>query len=304
MEKKIGVIGVGAMGIGMVGNLVKEGYTVTAFDIDAQRIAAAEEKGAAGAASQEGVGKASDVVITSLPSPQAFEETVLGESGLLKGLRSGAYIIDMSTIDPVTTRNVHEIAQSKGIRTMDAPVSGGPQGAAAGTMSIMVGGNKEDFEACSEIFEVLGGKVFHVGPIGAGQTIKICNNALAAVHTAALGEVLLAGVKAGVDLKMLVDVIQSSSGNCWMLENFFHKTVLQNKYDPPLFTLDLMKKDVGLYLKTAEAMKIPSILSSIAYQLYTAGQSTGKGREDHTAVVQVVEDMAGEKIGVIDNPKE
>ena len=143
-----------------------------------------------------------------------------------------------------------------------------------------------------------------MGPIGAGQTIKICNNALAAVHTVALGEVLLAGVKAGVDLKMLVDVIQSSSGNCWMLENFFHTTVLQNKYDPPLFTLDLMKKDVGLYLKTAEAMKIPSILSSIAYQLYTAGQSIGKGREDHTAVVQVVEDMAGEKIGVIDNPEE
>lgn len=304
MEKKIGVIGVGAMGIGMVGNLVKEGYTVTAFDIDAQRIAAAEEKGAAGAASQEEVGMASDVVITSLPSPQAFEETVLGENGLLKGLRSGSYIIDMSTIDPVTTRNVHEIAKSKGVCTMDAPVSGGPQGAAAGTMSIMVGGDKEDFETCSDIFNVLGGKVFHVGPIGAGQTIKICNNALAAVHTVALGEVLLAGVKAGVDLKMLVDVIQSSSGNCWILENFFHKTVLQNKYDPPLFTLDLMQKDVGLYMKTAEAMKIPSILSSIAYQLYTAGQSTGKGRADHTAVVQVVEDMAGEKIGVINNPEQ
>ena len=304
MEKKIGIIGVGAMGIGMLGNLIKAGYAVTVFDIDAQRIAAAEEKGASGAASHEAVGKVSDVVVTSLPSPQAFEETVLGESGLLKGLRSGAYVIDMSTIDPVTTRNVHEIAKSKGVRTMDAPVSGGPQGAAAGTMSIMVGGDKEDFEACKEIFEVLGGKVFHVGPIGAGQTIKICNNALAAVHTAALGEVLLAGVKAGVDLKMLVDVIESSSGNCWTLQNFFHKTVLQNKYDPPLFTLDLMKKDVGLYLKTAEAVKIPSILSSMAYQLYTAGQSAGKGQKDHTAVVQVIEDMAGEKIGVVDNPKE
>jgi 3-hydroxyisobutyrate dehydrogenase-like beta-hydroxyacid dehydrogenase len=170
-------------------------------------------------------------------------------------------------------------------------------------MSIMVGGSKEDFETCSEIFEVLGGKVFHVGPIGAGQTIKICNNALAAVHTAALGEVLLAGVKAGVDLKMLVDVIQSSSGNCWVMEYFFHNTVFQNKYVPPLFTLDLMRKDVGLYLKTAEALKIPSIMSSAAYQLYTAGQSTGKGQEDHTAVVKVVEEMAGEKIGVIENPE-
>lgn len=299
MEKKAGVVGVGAMGIGMVGMLLKNGYQVTVFDLNADAVERAVAKGAAAAESPADVGKVSDMVITSLPFPEAFEETVLGEKGLLKGMRSGTYIIDMSTIDPVTTRTVHEAAASQGVRTMDAPVSGGPQGAAAGTMSIMVGGAEEDYEACSEILNVLGGKVFHVGPIGAGQTVKICNNALAAVHTVALGEVLLTGVKAGVDLKVLTDVIRSSSGGCWVLENFFPKTVLRNRYEPPLFTLDLMRKDVGLYMKTAEALKNPSIMSSIAYQFYTAGQSTGKGGKDHTAVVQVVEEMAGSKVGAV-----
>jgi 3-hydroxyisobutyrate dehydrogenase len=299
MGKKAGIIGIGAMGSGMVGVLLENGYTVTAFDLNADALKAIEKKGVTVAASPMAVGKVSDVVITSLPSPQAFEDVVLGEKGLLKGMTSGTYIIDMSTIDPVTTRSVHEIAASQGVRTLDAPVSGGPQGAASGTMSVMAGGAKEDFETCQEILNILGGKVFYVGPIGSGQTIKICNNAMAAVHTVAMAEALLTGVKAGVDLKMLVDVIRSSSGNCWTLENFFPKTVLQNQYDPPLFTLDLMQKDVGLFMKTAEAMKSPTIMSAVAYQFYTAGQTTGKGSQDHTSVVQLIEALAGEKIGTI-----
>ena len=300
MQKKIGVIGVGAMGSGMVGVLRSHDYAVTVFDVNNEAVKAVEQQGAIPALSPEAIGKASDVVITSLPSPQAFEETVLGENGLLKGLRPGAYIIDMSTIDPVTTRSVHAAAASAGVRTLDAPVSGGPQGAATGTLAIMVGGETADYEACLEILNLLGKKVFHVGPIGAGQTVKICNNALAAVHTVALGEVLLTGVKAGVDLKVLTDVFRSSSGNCWILENFFPKTVLRGQYEPPLFALDLMRKDVNMYMKTAEALKVPSIMSAVAYQFYTAGQSTGKGGKDHTAVVQMVEELAGGQIGTID----
>ena len=146
---------------------------------------------------------------------------------------------------------------------------------------------------------ILGGKVFHVGHIGAGQTIKICNNALAAVHTVALAEAILTGVKAGVDLKILVEVIRGSSGNCWTLENFFPKTVLRNQYDPPLFALDLMQKDVGLYMKTAEAVKSPTLMRALAYQIYTAGQNTGRGKKDQTSIVQVIEDLAGSKIGTI-----
>jgi len=296
MEKNIGFIGLGAMGSGMVGMLLKNGYPVICFDLNSEVVQAATENGARAAESPAEVGKASDIVITSLPSPRIFQETVLGKQGVLKGLRPGAYIIDMSTIDPVTTRTVHEVAASQGVRTLDAPVSGGPPRAAEGTLAIMVGGDTEDYKACLEIFNVLGGNVLHVGPIGAGQTVKVCNNALCAVHTVVLGEVLLTGVEAGVDPKVLIDVFRESSGNCYMIEHRFPKTVLQDNYDQPSFSMDLMKKDVGLYMKTAQDMKIPSIMSSAAYQVYTAGQSSGKGQKDHTAVVQVIEEMAGKKI--------
>lgn len=296
MKKNIGFIGLGAMGSGMVALLLKNDYPVTCFDINSDVVQAATQKGAREAESPEAVGRASDIIITSLPSPQVVEDTILGDNGVLKGTRPGGYIIDMSTTDPVTTRKVHDAAVSQGVRTLDAPVSGGPIRAAEGTLAIMVGGDKEDFNACAEVFNILGSNVFHIGPIGAGQTVKICNNALSAVHTAVMGEVLLTGVEAGVPPGVMLDVFRESSGNCYMIEHRIPKTVLHEKYEPPSFSMDLMKKDMGLYLKTAEAMKIPSIITSAAYQIYTAGQSSGKGQKDHTAVVQVIEEMAGKKV--------
>jgi 3-hydroxyisobutyrate dehydrogenase len=296
MKKHIGFIGLGAMGSGMTGMLLKNGYPVTCFDINPDAVKAAIKKGAIAAESPAAAGKESDIIILSLPSPKIVEETILGDQGVLKGLRSGAYIIDMSTTDPVTTRKINEIATSKGIRTLDAPVSGGPVRAAEGTLSIIVGGSKEDYEACLEVFNILGSNVFHVGPIGAGQTVKICNNAISAVHTAVMGEVLLTGGEAGVDPKVMLDVFRESSGGCYMIEHRIPKTVLTDKYDPPSFSMDLMAKDIGLYLKTAQEMKIPSIITGTAYQIYTAGQSSGKGKKDHTAVVQVIEEMTGKKI--------
>ena len=296
MKKNIGFIGLGAMGSGMVEMLLKNDYPVTCFDINSETVEAAKKKGARSADSPAAVGEASDIVITSLPSPQIVQDTIAGDQGVLKGIRSGCYIVDMSTTDPVTTRNLNDIATSQGVPTLDAPVSGGPIRAAEGTLAIMVGGDTEDFNACVDVFNILGNNVFHVGPIGAGQTVKICNNALSAVHTAVMGEVLLTGVEAGVDPKVMLDVFRESSGNCYMIEHRIPKTVLGGKYDPPSFSMDLMKKDVGLYLKTAEAMKIPSVITSVAYQIYTAGQSSGKGQKDHTAVVQVMEEMAGKKV--------
>jgi 2-hydroxymethylglutarate dehydrogenase len=296
MKKDIGFIGLGAMGSGMVEMLLKNGYSVNCFDINSDSVQAAVTKGAVAAGSPAGVGKESDIIILSLPSPRIVQDTILGDQGVLKGLHPGAYIIDMSTTDPATTRNIHEVAASHGVRTLDAPVSGGPIRAAEGTLAIMVGGSEEDFEACLDVFNVLGSNVFHVGPIGAGQTVKICNNALSAVHTAVIGEVLLTGVEAGVDPKVMLDVFRESSGNCYMIEYRIPKTVLQDKYEPPSFSMELMIKDVGLYLKTAQEMNIPSIITGTVYQIYTAGQSSGKGKKDHTAVVQVIEEMAGKKI--------
>ena len=296
MKKKIGFIGLGAMGSGMVGMLLKNGYQVTCFDINPEAIQKAVKKGALAADSPVGVGKETDIIILSLPSPRSVEETTLGDQGVLKGLQPGAYIIDMSTTDPVTTRKINDAAVSQGVHTLDAPVSGGPVRAEEGTLSIIVGGSKEDFESVLDIFNILGSNVFLVGPIGAGQTVKICNNAISAVHTAVMGEVLLTGVEAGVDPKVMLDVFRESSGGCYMIEHRIPSTVLGEKYDPPSFSTDLMVKDVGLYLKTAREMKIPSIITGTTYQIYTAAQSSGKGPKDHTAVVQVIEEMTGKKI--------
>ncbi|KJS19691.1 MAG: hypothetical protein VR72_17685 [Clostridiaceae bacterium BRH_c20a] len=301
MTKKAGVVGIGLMGSGMAQNLLKGGYDVWVYDVNQEAIDDLTTKGARKAKSPREIGENSDVVLMSLPAVSIVEEAVLGDEGLLKGLKEGSYIIDLSTIDPVTTRRIHNEAKAKGVKTLDAPVSGGPQGAAAGTLSIMVGGDETDFEACKEIFSVIGKNVFHVGPIGAGQTIKLCNNALASVHTVALGEVLLTGVRAGVKLDKLVEVISNSSGDCWILRNFFPKTVLVDKYDPPLFTLNLMHKDVGLYIKTAEEMGVTSIITSLAYQMYKAGKATEKGQLDHTSVVKMVEELSNGKIGTINS---
>jgi 3-hydroxyisobutyrate dehydrogenase-like beta-hydroxyacid dehydrogenase len=300
MPKRVGVIGVGSMGRGMVQTLLKNGYKPTIYDISPGAVTAMVALGAVSAPSPKEVGKASDVVVTSLPNQAVVEATITGEAGLLEGMSPGCYVIDMSTIDPGTTRRLHEQAAARGVHTIDAPVSGGPQAASSGSLTIMVGGTKEDYEACLDILNVLGKTVVHVGPIGAGQTVKLCNNAAAAAQTVIMGEVLLTGVKAGVDLKVLVKAIGSASGNCWILQNFFPKTVLAGKYDPPLFSLDLMVKDLGLYMKTIQELGIPSVMASLAYQIYSAGQATGKGKEDHTGVVRVGEALAGAAIGVIE----
>jgi len=219
MKKNIGFIGLGAMGSGMVAMLLKNDYPVTCYDINSDVVQAAIEKGATAAGSPAETGKESDIVILSLPSPRIVEDTVLGDQGVLKGLHPGACIIDMSTTDPVVTRAIDQAAASCGVRTLDAPVRGGPIRAAEGTLAIMVGGSPEDYKACLEIFDIPGGNVFHVGPVGAGQTVKISNNALSAVHTAVIGEVLLTGAEAGVDPKVMLDVFRESSGNCYMIEH-------------------------------------------------------------------------------------
>lgn len=301
MKKRMGIIGVGAMGEGIAKTLLEAGFTVNAYDVNQEALEKVSSLGAVVANNPAGVGSNSDVVITSLPNPEIFEDIIIGAGSLLDSMESGSFILDMSTIDPGTTKRINRLAGEKGIHTLDAPLSGGPAAAASGTLTIIVGGAKEDFEALNDIFDVLGQNIYHVGPVGAGQTVKVCNNAAAAVHTVVTGEVLLAGVKAGVDLKVLADAISSASGSSWILQNFFPKTVLKGAYSPPLFTLDLMLKDLGLYIKTVEELGLPSLTASLAHQMYKAGHTTGKGKEDHTGVVRIIEELSGFKIGVVED---
>lgn len=299
MAKQIGFIGVGNMGRGMVRNLLKAGYTVRVFDLNPEAVSAVEKDGAIACSSVKEVAEPSEVVLTSLPSVAAFTSTVLNEDGVIANMASGGYLIDMSTIDAGTTRKVHEEGKKRGIKTLDAPVSGGPQGAAAGTLSIMVGGDAADFEACKPIFEAMGKNIVYCGRSGAGQIVKLCNNMLGAAHTVALGEALITGVKAGVSLDVLVKAIRTSSGNSWILENFATKTIFKGDYTP-LFHLNLMHKDVGLYLRTAEEAGVPSFIGSLTYQLYNTAKINGKGSLDHTAVCQMLEEIANSRIGTLE----
>lgn len=302
--KKIGLIGLGNMGGGMALNLLEAGFTLTIYDINEDTCTPLQGDTCNVASSPAEVGKNSEIVITSLPSPESFVESCCGESGLLENMAPGSFIIDMSTIDPVTTREIHELAMQKNIHTLDAPVSGGPQGARTGTLSIMVGGRKEDFEALKFLFDVLGQNVNYLGDIGSGQMVKLCNNAIAATHTAVLGEVMLTGVKVGLDLETMSNVFKASAGDCWILRNFFPKTVFKNKYEPPLFSINLMVKDLDLYLRTAKATGITNVLASTTFQFYNSAKALGNGNKDHTSVVQVAETMSNYKLGTIPDPTE
>lgn len=299
MNKTIGFIGCGNMGKGMVKNLLKAGNKVKVFDVNEEAAKALAADGAVPTKSVKECAQGAEVVMLSLPSPEAVEKSITGPEGVLEVLQPGSYIIDLSTIDPDTTKRIHSIAAAKGIRTLDAPVSGGPHGAASASLSVMVGGDKEDFEAVRDILSVIGDpkKIVYCGPIGSGQVVKLCNNTAAAIQTIALAETLLMGVKAGVDLKVLVESFKASSANCYTLEDRFPKTVFRDNYEPPVFALYLMHKDVSLYMATAMSLKVPSPIAALANEYYTVAMNHGKEKMDYTVVCKQLEEIANSRIG-------
>jgi 3-hydroxyisobutyrate dehydrogenase-like beta-hydroxyacid dehydrogenase len=288
--KMIGFVGVGSMGKGMVSNLLKKGYSVTIYDVDKMKVDQLCQIGAKSATNIAELAKVSDAVVLSLPSVTAVEETA---EGLITNARAGIYILDASTIDPVTTKRIAAKAMEKGIKFLDCPVSGGPTGAKNGTLTSMVGApTADDFEVAKDLLSAFANNIICVGEVGAGQTVKIVNNILAAIHTVALGEALIAGTKAGVELGVLADAISKSSGKSFIIEYFAPNSILRGNYDNPLFMLKLMNKDVSLYKKMADDLGIPSFLSSIAKAFYTAAVNKGWGDKDHTVICRVLEELS------------
>lgn len=304
--KKIGVVGIGNMGSGIAQTLLKGGYEVAVYSrrcgragFDWEQDETVRPLVKAGAVVMPGlheIAAFSDLVITSLPMPEDVEAVCTGADGLLEHMAPGSYLVDTSTIDVETTRRIHEKAAEKGIRTLDAPVSGGPQGAKNGTMTMMVGGEKPDFDACMPVFQCIGGNINYMGPIGTGQMVKLCNQALSATQSAVLGEVFVVGRKAGLDLDAMVNVIRTSSGDCWMLDNFFPETVLAKTYEPPKFALRMMLKDIDLYMRTAKSLQAPSTISGVVCQMFSAAMAMGNAERDVTSVVQVSEELGRQKI--------
>ena len=288
---QIGFIGIGVMGRPMSLNLLKAGHNVSIFARHPEKPEVQEvlNAGAKLAPSPRAVAIASDLVITMVPNSAQVEEVVNGPQGILEGARKGLIIVDMSTIAPSTSRKLAKIAAEQGAHFLDAPVSGGSQGAINGTLTIMVGGDRKVFEQALPVLEAMGKKenIFYVGPHGAGEVVKIVNNILCG----AIAESFVLGVKAGADVETMAKIIGVSSGASWQLANQFPIRAFNGSFQPGFMT-DLLHKDLGLALDLAAESQTPVALTALTRQLYEMARAAGFGREDYTSLLKVLEKMA------------
>ncbi|HXM57977.1 MAG TPA: 3-hydroxyisobutyrate dehydrogenase, partial [Candidatus Dormibacteraeota bacterium] len=293
MGKKIGFIGLGTMGLPMASNLLDAGHSLRVYDVDASRAPLLDGRDAEPCGSPRDAASGADVVITMLPASRHVLAAMLGPDGAVEGVRPGATVIDMSTIDPGTTRRVAEAVATRGGRMLDAPVSGGSIGARDATLTIMVGGDPEVLEAHRDVLRALGERIVHCGPIGMGETVKLANNLLAGTSMVGVAEAFALGVRAGVDPKTLLEVIETSSGNCWNLRNLpvpgLVPSAPVNRDFAPGFMVDLMHKDLGLALGAGAELGLPLTLTAVAHQLYGLASRHGHGRLDMSAVAKLLE---------------
>src|SRR5262245_55397982 len=286
---RIGFIGVGTMGLPMAKNLVKKGFTVVAYDLNQDAVKAATAAGMTAAATAAEAVATADLVVTMLPSSPHVEAVYTGDGGVISAARKGTLCVDMSTIDPAVSRRVAAEAKERGVRFMDAPVSGGVPRATDGTLAIMVGAAPEDFKEAVPALSAMGANVILVGPVGSGEVAKLCNNLVAGVAVVALSEAFRIAEAFGVDPSVVTDVISKSSGNTWAMEHMHPvpglvaKAASSNDYKPGFMT-DLMCKDLGLAVDAARARRVPVFVAPAAQQLYRLASSHGLGRRDFTSV--------------------
>ena len=294
---KIGFIGLGIMGKPMAQNLMEAGYPLSFY---ARRPEVIQEMTAAGAffmSSPKAVAESTDIVMTIVTADAQVREVMLGPDGVLEGAYEGQLIVDLSTISPITIREIADIAAKKGVHVMDAPVSGGDTGAKTGTLTIITGGSREDFNRSLEILKVLGKEenIFHVGQVGTGQTVKMVNQFIGGITIAAIAEALVLGIKAGADPEKMCRVISVSSGNSALFQARAQDYLLKNYFEPAFF-LDLMKKDMDIGITMAKTLNIPTPIGSAAYQMFLAASGMGMGKMDFSAVCKAIETLSGVKI--------
>ncbi len=296
--EKIGFIGLGIMGLPMAKNLLKAGFDLAFYARRAEVIEEMEEAGARAVDSSRAVAEQTDIIITIVTADPQVRDVVLGPDGVLEGASAGKLIVDMSTISPLTIQEIAAEAARKGVRVVDAPVSGGDTGAIAGTLTIIAGGAAEDVERCRPLFEAMGNEenIFHVGPLGVGQAVKIVNQVIGGVNMAMIAEGLCLGIKAGADPEVMRQVISVSSGNSTLFQMRVADFLLEDRFDPG-FMLDMMKKDVGLAVGLGKEMNVPVPIGAAAYQMYALASHLGAGSEDFSAVCRAAEHLTGIKIG-------
>jgi 3-hydroxyisobutyrate dehydrogenase len=292
---RIGVIGIGSMGTPMSINLLKAGYELTVYDIREEAMEAPVKLGAKAASSPKEVAQASEIVMTSLPTPESLVEVALGFDGVLEEAHEGSTLIDTSTISPSTIRRVWAEAKEKGVNVLEAPVSGGVIGAEAGTLTVIVGGEKPVYERCLDVLRVIGGNIYHVGEVGSGNTVKLVNNLISLTNVVVMSEGLVLGTKAGVDPETLHDVIKVSSGGSYAVDVKLPRSISKGAFEPG-FALDLACKDLGLAIELGQEIGVPLQVTEMAQQVYEKAKAQGLGRLDHTAVITLLEEAAGVEV--------
>ena len=295
MAERVGFIGLGIMGQGMVRNLLQAGFDVKIWNRTAKRMDPLVEAGAKKTSNPADLASQCDIIIICVSDTPDVQEVVLGQSGVIQGVRSGALVIDMSTISPQATREMAVKLEEKGAHMLDAPMSGGSEGAAKGTLSIMIGGDAQQVERAMPYFKAMGETITHVGGHGAGQMVKLVNQILVVVNMLAVGEALLFGQAGGLDLQKTLEAVTQGAAGSWMLSNRGPQ-VLERDWRPG-FTIDLQQKDLRLVLEAADQMGIPLLATNMVFNLYRTLQREGLGAEGNHALVKALERLSGIEIG-------
>jgi 2-hydroxy-3-oxopropionate reductase len=288
--KNIGFIGLGIMGKPMAKNLLKAGYQLIVYDINTEPVKELIKAGAREGKSSQDVASQSEVIITMLPNSPEVKEVVLGEKGVIYGVRSGTVLIDMSSITPLTSKELSEKLQRKGVAMLDAPVSGGEPKAIDGTLAIMVGGPQETFDKTKDILNVMGASVTRVGEIGSGNITKLANQIIVALNIAAMGEAMVLATKAGVDPEKVYQAIRGGLAGSTVLDAKM-PLVLDGNFKPG-FRIELHMKDMMNALDTAREMGVPVFLSSQVMEIMKSLKADGKAKDDHGGIIQFYEKLA------------
>jgi len=288
--KKIGFIGLGIMGKPMAKNLLKAGYTLTVYDIVAEKINDVVEAGAKACPSSKEVAEKNEVIITMLPNSPDVKEAVLSKNGVLEGAKPGTILIDMSSIAPLASKEVAEKAKEKGVTVLDAPVSGGEPKAVEGTLAIMVGGPQETFDEVEDILSVMGASVTRVGEIGSGNMTKLANQIIVALNIAAMSEAMVLAAKAGVNAEKVFQAIRGGLAGSTVLDAKM-PLVLEGNFKPG-FRIELHIKDLANALDTAHEVGVPVPLSSAVMEVMQALKVDGRGADDHGGIIQFYEKLA------------
>jgi 3-hydroxyisobutyrate dehydrogenase len=291
MSKPVGFIGLGIMGRGMARNLIQAGFELRVWNRTASRIDELVDAEAVAADSPAELASQCDIIIVCVSDTPDVQAVILGENGIIHGAQSGALVIDTSTISPRATREIAERLAQHGVHMLDAPISGGSEGAAKGTLSIMVGGESAQMERAMPVFSAMGEKITHVGGTGAGQMVKLVNQIRVVGNALAMCEALVFAQAGGLDLEKTLAAVSDGAAGSWML-TMRGPQILERDWSPG-FTIDLQQKDVRLALVAADELGVPVPITSMAFHYYRSLQAQGLGGDGNHALIKAMERLAG-----------